>query len=597
MPSPIAVRLAQRIAWIMAVSLLLAPATHAFVPVLNETGAKLHWELVNPKASVHTNVVNPKTKAIRFFLASDAFSKTNTAAELNAVRACFNQWQSVPGTHIKFEEGGLVAPGVDINTTDNTNVVFWVKNGTLINGGRDDLRGALGLSYQDFFDDYSLAEADIVLNGTVNWYTDSTIEVSPDRFVEAVALHEIGHFIGLNHSPVGGSTMMVRGSSGMGTQTGLSADEIAAAQWLYPAAGSGPVGTISGVVTVGGNPILGATVVAESELGSLAQATVTSANGTYTLGALPVGNYKIRVCPLDPRSNRSTVLTGLDIDPFGVYANAETGFLPTPNTDITLQAGENRTLNYALAANTSAMRITRIRPPQDSPNTFFSVNTAVTIPQGRTEAFVGVYGPGLPTSGATLRITGDGITHGAISYSPEAFNGVNLISVKISVAANATPGLRSFVLESGDRIAYANGFLEVASATTDLNFDGLADAFQRKYFPLWTSPEARPDADPDQDGFNNLQEYAANTHPLDVKSFPVKVGPFRIRQILGSAPGMSLRWDSIPNIRYRVWGSPTLSSVSWKEIGSILGSQTAETEYLDATPLQNSMFYRVDALP
>ena len=42
-----------------------------------------------PDPSVDTNVVNPNTKAIRYFLASDAYSTTNTAAELNALRASF----------------------------------------------------------------------------------------------------------------------------------------------------------------------------------------------------------------------------------------------------------------------------------------------------------------------------------------------------------------------------------------------------------------------------------------------------------------------------------------------------------------------------
>ena len=130
-------------AWV-ALLMVCGLSARAFVVELNDSGDPLRWHLNPleppvppnpPDQGVHTNVVNPLTKAIRYFLASDAYSTANAPAELNAVRASFAQWQSVPGTLLKFEEGGLVAPGVDINTSDNQNVVFWAKNSTLVNGG------------------------------------------------------------------------------------------------------------------------------------------------------------------------------------------------------------------------------------------------------------------------------------------------------------------------------------------------------------------------------------------------------------------------------------------------------------------------------
>ena len=576
--------------------IVLAPRTAAFVPVLNANNQRLHWELLSPKPAIHTNVVNPKTKAIRYFLAADAYSTTNTANELNAVRSSFQQWESVTGTYLKFEEGGLFTGKADINTTDNTNIVYWVKDGTLINGGRDDLRGALGLSFQDFYDDYSLAEADIVLNGNVAWFTDATQPGSLDRFVEAVATHEIGHFIGLNHSPIGASTMMVRGSAGIGTQPGLSADEVAAARWIYPAANGG-WGTINGKITVGGKAALGATIVAEDAKGCVVQATVSNPDGSYVLGSLPAGTYNIRVCPLDPTTNRSTLLSGADIDPFGSYLAAETGFLPTENTPVTIGANETRTQNYNLGADSSALRITRIRPPQDTPNTFFSVNTAVLITQGRKNVFVGVYGPGLPTSGADLKITGDGITYGETTYLAEAFIGINLVTIKISVAADATPGMRSFVLRTGNKVAYANGFLEVLPAVMDWNFDGLDDLFQRRYFPLWTATAAAPGADPDQDGYTNLQEYLAGTDPSNPKSFPVKVTPFLIQGIAPGAAGITLRWQSVPNVQYRILGRQGIDTSPWFEVGRKQAGAEALSEFVDGDRGQDKRFYRIEALP
>ena len=158
----------------LALLVLCSFSARAFVVELNSSGDPLRWHL-NPLETtvipcsdgpgVHTNVVNPVTKGIRYFLASDAYSAANATAELNAVRASFAQWQAIAGTILKFEDAGLVAPGIDVNTCDDRNVVFWAKNSTLVNGGLDDIRGALAETFYAFFDNNALAEADIVFNG------------------------------------------------------------------------------------------------------------------------------------------------------------------------------------------------------------------------------------------------------------------------------------------------------------------------------------------------------------------------------------------------------------------------------------------------
>src|SRR6185503_15659326 len=101
------------------------------------------------------------------------------------------QWQAVSGTMLKFEEGGLAPPSIDINTSDHTNAVFWTKSDTLVNSNRDDISGLLGKTYTLFLADGTLLEADIVLNGyTYAWFTDFSSTNTVDRFIDGTTLHE-----------------------------------------------------------------------------------------------------------------------------------------------------------------------------------------------------------------------------------------------------------------------------------------------------------------------------------------------------------------------------------------------------------------------
>ena len=192
------------------ISLISAKTAIAFVLFKNEDGEPLRWHLDDLNPLVHTDVVNRKTKAIKFHLSRDGWSEKNFENELNSIRSAAAQWEAVPGTVLKFEEGNLLEPGVDINGNDNQNVIYWVKEATpngavLVNNERTDISGALAVTFPTYFDDHTIVEADMVFNGvTQRWFTDYTNTFSNDNLVEAIALHEFGHFIGpeLNTPPL-----------------------------------------------------------------------------------------------------------------------------------------------------------------------------------------------------------------------------------------------------------------------------------------------------------------------------------------------------------------------------------------------------------
>ncbi|MGV3774701.1 MAG: carboxypeptidase regulatory-like domain-containing protein [Verrucomicrobiales bacterium] len=572
--------------------LMLTTKTQAFVTYVDVAGGTtnvLRWDLSG--FAYPASVVNPTTKKIRYYIASDAYTAANAAAEQNAVRASFAVWGAVPGSRLDFEDMGIIPAPVEIKY-DGTNVVYWIKSGTMVAGGTVNISGLRGYTSVFYFADNIIREADIVLNGSQNeWFTDIN-NTSQAQFIEGPLLHEIGHFLGLDHTPIGGATI-IPGGSGVSTEAGLSQDEIAAARYLYPdATFSG--GTIKGKVTMNGSGILGAAVYAEDAAGNIVSATVSRSNGNYEMPALPPGSYKVRVCPLDPSSSTSGsfLIKGRDIAVD--YNNAVTAFHSTANVGTTLAAGETKTLDFAVAPGNPPFRIGSISKAGTTPDDVNIQRFAVMLkPQGQT-VYLSVNSSSFPLSGASLSITGDGLEVGPTVIKPNRFNGgIHTLTAPVLVRANATPGLRSFVVTHGNNVAYANGYLELLPPVRDWNFDGLDDIFQRQYFPIWTSPQAAPSSDPDADMFSNAREQQSGTNPLDPNSYS-----FLIESVSRTAVGTSVRWRSEPGKKYQLYSRPAFGpGATWQAIGGVITASSDMGSYLDRTGAAPVKFYRLQILP
>ena len=234
-------------------------------------------------------------------------------------------------------------------------------------------------------------------------------------------------------------------------------------------------------------------------------------------------------------------------------------------------------------------RITHIRAPGPNSESFSTNSFPASLRPGQSNYFLGVASARLPTSGAALIITGDGLTLGEPAF--ETLLGVNFISVPISVAGNATPGLRSFVVQLGDNVAYANGFLEIQPTVPDFNFDGLDDRFQRQYFPLFTAQEAGPNADPDGDGFDNQAEYISGTVPTNSLSL------LKIESVTLTSGGTTIAWQSAPQKRYQVWSRRDLAGDPWQTVAAPVLGTNSLTQFTDVAASNGFRFYRVQALP
>jgi Matrixin len=308
---------------------------------------------------------NPSTLAVRYRICSDGSGSGNAPMELNAVRAAFGIWQSVPGIRVKFEELPTVAGITDVNTSDGINTIAWLAGGNTYAGGGLYLpRLATGFTGVVALDDGSIVESDIMLNKNFEWFGDWETNNYTGFFVEAIALHEIGHLLGLNHSTVGGATMFYTSTAGVNWTAGLSTDDIAAGLYLYgtPAA-LAQRGSVKGVVTLSGQPVLGAVLALEDTNGVVAAGGISLQDGSYEIDAVPPGSYRMRAVALDPDGTQDAHLVrGLDLDVAGTYfAAGATSFLPATNLAVTVRAGAVSVLNIQVSPGAPPFRITETR--------------------------------------------------------------------------------------------------------------------------------------------------------------------------------------------------------------------------------------------
>lgn len=540
-----------------------------FVQNKDDSGAKMRWN-VNAYDAFLAPDQNPQTLAIRYRIGNEGSGQGFAKAEANAVRTAFALWQLVSGTRVRFEE----MPGVANSSAailDGANTVTWAAPGSPYIDSSSIARTTIAS------DQGVIIEADITLNRTTPWNPEFQTPNSGAYLTEAVVLHEIGHLLGLLHTPLGAGTMYWRITQGMTPAAGLSSDETAAIRALYGEPNFlKTVGSIKGRVTLGGRGVFGAMVTAEKPPGIVQSATLSDADGNYELPALDPGPYAVRALPLDPDGPSDGYLVrGTSIDEFtrNQFAAVATNFRPSADATATVSANKATSLNFSVTAGSSPFRITEIRLGL-TPEIRASGDLALQIPQGQTSD-VGVYLNAFPGNDAVLRIGGDHLAIGATEVIPNALRNLTLVHAPVTPAAGASTGLRSISVVSGGSTAWASGFIEVLGPFPDQNSDGLDDLFQRRYFAPFTVPEAGATADPDRDGWTNQRERLSGSDPTDPASIH-----FRILSTKLNADGTTtVTSESAPGRRFQLWRRDDFGGGAWEPVGAA-STAVAETVVL-----------------
>lgn len=246
------------------------------------------------------------TQPVRYYVTNRAAPGVSMQDFQTAISRAFATWHAVDTAQTSSEFAGVTqAPPV---TGDSMTVLGFAN--------RPDLERVLGAT--SFIVDATtgaIIESDIFFNTAFTWSVAPAGE-SGRHDLEAIAVHEVGHLLGLGHSAIGETEVVAGGRRVLGAEAvmfpiavasgsivgrTLRADDIAGLTDIYPTAASRRSrGSISGRVTRNGAGVRGAHVVAfNPRTGALVGGFTLSDEGSFTIAGLEPGPHVLRVEPLD----------------------------------------------------------------------------------------------------------------------------------------------------------------------------------------------------------------------------------------------------------------------------------------------------------
>jgi hypothetical protein len=261
---------------------------------------------------------------VRYFVRESGTAGVSAQQFQSAVSRAFGTWHAVSSATTSSQFAGftqaLPQPG------DGANVLGF------FNDPDPKLDRALAAT-RFLFDRVTgeIAEADILFKPDFTWSTAPAGE--PNRYdVESIAVHEIGHLLGLSHSALGETELVapairrmiaaeavmfpIAFPAGNISERTLRADDIAGISDIY---GTGAfqrqTGSISGRVTKNGAGVFGAHVVAFSPAtGKLVGGFSLDRDGNFVIAGLDPGPHVLRAEPLDDGDVESFFSETADVD-------------------------------------------------------------------------------------------------------------------------------------------------------------------------------------------------------------------------------------------------------------------------------------------
>jgi len=403
-----------RLALVVAL-LASAAAAIAYVPLRHpSTGAALYWNdggnVVVVLSSLGSDDLEPDEHEPALRLALEAWNQVPGSyarflENTNPVQRARTDWQADDIHLVLFDEdnsSGYFPPG---NSTVAITPVWFQSNGRIV-------------------------DADVLFNGSSYAFTT---EAGANAFdVMDVAVHELGHMLGFDHSPVVGSSLFPYVTPGLVLHRSLASDDELAIRVRYPQVTRA---RIKGrIVHADSEPVARAHVVARDANGRTIGAALANGAGNFTLPGLEAGAVELFAIPLDGPVTAANLSGAPSVD---------TGFQATPIAQLTLPSSGDVVLGDLV------------------------VDADTTLVFGRS------FDP-LPlraTAGATTNhvVRGIGLVPGSTLSAPDPEVDLSVIgwftssvSFSVTVPAAAEPGLVDLeVVDPSGDLAILAGALEI----------------------------------------------------------------------------------------------------------------------------------------
>jgi hypothetical protein len=411
--------------------------------------------LLSTKAAAYTLISSSNggvpawaSMPVPFWINQSGSPQIANGSEFTAIQSAFQTWQNVANAKVSFNyKGTTPVPTVG---QDGLNVVTFVDDTVPL--GSETIATTFSYFTVDGTGSLVIQEADIAFSTTVPFSTSG----DPNGYdIQAVATHEIGHFLGLDHSPLLSSVMTPYSVAGQLDQRVLSYDDIAALIFLYPASSSlSALGSINGFITLNNSPVFGAHVVALDANGNVVASSLSFVDGSYEIDSLPPGAYRLYAEPLDGPFTEQNVggtvtsaFSGLDTN----FGTTYSGSVADLSHATLIQVVGGRSV-------TSSIRLL----PASSVNLTMPNIYAMHLPlAGQTTLSVG--GVGI-VPGASFSASSSGVSVGTPTYGGSiGAMAPTSAQLPLTATSTATTGPKSIAVAAGGASSVLSGAVVIVN--------------------------------------------------------------------------------------------------------------------------------------